>query len=148
MILLITDISRVFSDFSTSEWFSDFLCPVSAYTTLEITVLVILALRIPVRLVQRLVRGCPDPPGLGAWHPLCVWTETGEALQASDRHAHDPASSLCRGTLCTTSNYRCTPEIHIKLLTFCCTLFYAAYHVQHDCNLSSVLLRSSCLLLF
>lgn len=48
MILLIMNIYRVFLGF---------LSPISVYMTLEMTILVIWAFRIPVRLVQRLVRG-------------------------------------------------------------------------------------------
>lgn len=52
---------------------------------------------------------------------------------------------LCGMGLCAQpAIYRCTPKIHIEVWSFFfCTLFYAVYHVQHDCNLSSVLLRSS-----
>jgi len=59
--------------------------------TLEIIVVVIWALRIHVRLAQRLVRSCLDPPGLGASRPPCVWAETRGASAGLARPAHDPA---------------------------------------------------------
>lgn len=146
MILLI-NISKASSNFAISKWFSGFLHPVSVSTTSETAILVVLALRIPMRLVQRLVRSCPDPLGLGASHHLCVWTETGEALEGSEmRMTH--LSSLCHGTSCTTSNYRGTPKTHTKLLTCCHTLFYTVNHVQHDFNLTSLTQIQICLLLF
>lgn len=127
---------------------SGFLCPVSVYNAFETTILVILTWRIHMKLVQRLVRGCPDPLGLGVSHSLCVWTESEEGTEGSDRHPYDPAFLCVMGLLCTIGNYRCSPETHTKLLTCCHTLFYAACHVQHDCNIFCLTHIQLCLLLF
>lgn len=59
-----------------------------------------------------------------------------------------PCFPLCRGTLCTIGNYRCSPETHTKLLTCCHTLFYAACHVWHDCNVFCLTHIQLCHLLF
>lgn len=114
---------------------SGFLCPVSVYNALEMAILVILTLRIHVKLVQRLVRGRPDPLGPGPSHSLWVWTESGEGMEGSDRHPYDPAflcvMGLCAQLAITDVALKLTPSFWPVVTP----LFYAACHVQHDCNI-------------
>lgn len=122
---------------------SGFLCPVSVYHALEMTILVILTLRIHVKLVQRLVRGCPDPLGPGAPHSLCIWTESGEATKGQTDIHLIPLSSVSWDSV---HNWRL--QMQPWKSHQASDLFYATYHVQHDCDVFCLTHIQLCLLRF
>lgn len=119
-----------------------FLCPLSVYNALEMTMLVILTLRIHVKLVQRLVRGCPDSLGLGVSHSLCVWTKSGEGMEGSDRHPYDPAffcvMGLCAQLAITDVALRLTPSFWPVV-----THYFMQHVMSNMTVMSSVLLTFS-----
>lgn len=114
---------------------SGFLCPVSVYNALEMAILVILTLRIRVKLVQRLVRGRPDPLGPGPSHSLWVWTESEEGMEGSDRHPYDPAFLCVMGLRAQLAITDVALKLTPSFWPVVTPLFYAACHVQHDCNI-------------
>lgn len=94
------NIFRIFLDFSVFKWFSGFMCAVAVYTTLEITILMIWALRIPVRLVQRLLRGCPALLGPGVSHPLLCLDWNWRGFRRVKQTCTWPSFLLCVVGLC------------------------------------------------
>lgn len=121
---------------------SGFLCPVSVYNALEMTILVILTLRIHVKLVQRRARGCPNPLSLGVSHSLCSWSESGEGVEGSDGHPHDSTffcgMGLCAQLAITDVVLKLTPSFWPVV-----THYFMQHVTSNMTVISSVFLTSS-----